>query len=291
MNLRLTTRVALFGVLLLSGYASRTWGTRIVQAPNHSGSMESEPSMSPIREVSQKLGSPEWSLRFPGEDMVLSVKVIEPGDYQFVHRWEIVPNPDGETARGKFAMDWEQPRDLGPEIPFRGTVTVLHGIYGSKEMMLPWALYLAQLGYRCVLVDLRGHGQSTGDWITYGVAETRDLSHLVDELQRRGMAGRNVGGFGLCYGASVGLMFAAHDERVATVVALQPFADAREAVPEFVRAMYPKIGAKLSDAEFARALDRAERQASFSWAETDVRKAVRQLTVPVLLYHGAETRG
>ena len=44
----------------------------------------------------------------------------------------------------------------------RGTVFLLHG-YGLAEFsMVPWAWCLAQEGWRCVLVDLRGHGKSTG---------------------------------------------------------------------------------------------------------------------------------
>ena len=34
-----------------------------------------------------------------------------------------------------------------------------------------------------MLVDLRGHGGSSGRWLTYGVVESRDLSQLIDQLE------------------------------------------------------------------------------------------------------------
>ena len=52
--------------------------------------------------------------------------------------------------------------------------------------MAPWALRLAQEGWQCVLVDLRGHSRSTGPQIYFGLQEAHDLSQLLDELARRG---------------------------------------------------------------------------------------------------------
>ena len=44
----------------------------------------------------------------------------------------------------------------------RGTVILLHGYGLAQFAMAPWALRMAEAGWRCVLVDLRGHGKSTG---------------------------------------------------------------------------------------------------------------------------------
>src|SRR5215831_9206830 len=68
-----------------------------------------------------------------------------------------------------------------------GTVFVLHGIRAAKQWMRGWGTMLADAGYRAVLVDLRGHGRSTGDFMSYGVVEARDLSQALDALERRGL--------------------------------------------------------------------------------------------------------
>src|SRR5207302_636031 len=84
------------------------------------------------------------------------------------------------------------PREkTAPALNPKATIFLLHGVMMSKESMLHWGFYLAEKGYRIVLVDLRGHGQSTGDVITYGAYEGDDLSQVLDELsQRKLIAGR-----------------------------------------------------------------------------------------------------
>jgi len=85
-----------------------------------------------------------------------------------------------------------------PKLPPRATIFVLHGIRDQKEGLRHWADHLSEAGYRAVLVDSRGHGHSTGDWLTYGVQESRDLSQLVDALAADGP----VGVMGISYGGA-----------------------------------------------------------------------------------------
>ena len=58
---------------------------------------------------------------------------------------------------------------IEPHLSVRGTVFVLHGIRDSKESVRAWGERLASAGYRAVLVDLRGHGRSSGTFLSYGV--------------------------------------------------------------------------------------------------------------------------
>ena len=63
---------------------------------------------------------------------------------------------------------------------------------------MPWALVLAKAGYRVVLVDLRGHGHSTGDRIYFGGIERTDLVQCLDALTQRHVlrgTGRGAGHF------------------------------------------------------------------------------------------------
>ena len=112
----------------------------------------------------------------------------------------------------------------------RGTVFLLHG-YGLAEFaMAPWALRLAQEGWRCVLVDLRGHGKSTGKRIFFGLRESRDMSQLLDALTNRGQLTPPVAVLGESYGAALALRWKATDPRVGSVVAIAPYAVLSNAV-------------------------------------------------------------
>lgn len=153
-----------------------------------------------------------------------------------------------------------------------------------------WGLFLAQQGFRTVLVDLRGHGQSTGEWITFGATEAADLVKVMDELERRGLAPGGAAVLGLSYGAVMGMHWAARDPRVQAIVALEPFSDPRRAVLEFVHGFPPfkKQLAKIGEGTLNSAVTRAPALAHFSWGETSVFDSLKALRHPVLFFHGTD---
>ncbi len=108
-------------------------------------------------------------------------------------------------------------------LPCRGTVVLLHGYGLDHETLIPWALHLAEKGWLCVSVDLRGHGVSGGNRITFGVLESRDLMGLLDELERRGQIESPIHVLGVSYGAALALRWSGRDPRVQSVVAITPY--------------------------------------------------------------------
>jgi len=116
----------------------------------------------------------------------------------------------------------------------RGTVFLLHG-YGLAQFSLaPWALRLGQDGWRCVLVDLRGHGRSGGRQIYYGLRETRDLSQLLDQLGSNAPPARPVVALGESYGGALALRWQTVEPRLQSVVALAPYASLSNSVLNIV---------------------------------------------------------
>lgn len=277
-------------VISESGCASRMIAARMIAAPNHDGL----PEMLRKREVLGFLDSAyaaSWRVRVGPPVAELAVGVIEPADYRFTY--SRAEKNKGEGRRQiSWNANWIIPRTdgklvLAPGKP-RATLVLLHGYMLAKEMMQPWALYFAGRGYRVVLVDLRGHGRSTGDRISYGAWEAADLIAVADDLERRGWLVGRLGVLGDSYGAAVAIQWAARDRRVATVVALAPFSNVRTALPVFARGIEPRIAVKLSDQTFAAAARRAERWLGISWEESSVLGAVKQVRVPILFFHGAK---
>jgi predicted alpha/beta-fold hydrolase len=119
----------------------------------------------------------------------LSALQLPAGNYhvKFVSRFKRKADWGGELSLGYLAED-NRPVEASRE---RGTILVLHDYGSQKESMSPWAYVLAQAGYRVVLIDLRGHGQSTGRTISYGKFETADLKRVLDYA-----AGRSSGPIG-----------------------------------------------------------------------------------------------
>jgi len=168
--------------------------------------------------------------------VTLAYRVVTPAAYdaQMVR----TQHPSASGMRPCFRFTARIP---GAETTFslrpRGTLVLLHGYALDQDSMVPWALLLAEAGWRCVLVDLRGHGASDGDRIHFGLQESRDLSALMDELVRRDQASWPAAVVGVSYGAAVALRWASEDSRVHPVVAITPYARLGDAV-EGLRSEY-----------------------------------------------------
>jgi pimeloyl-ACP methyl ester carboxylesterase len=168
----------------------------------------------------------------------------------------------------------------------RGTILVLHGVLARSVTMLPVASALARSGYRAVLVDLRGCGRSTGQFMTYGVQESKDLSQVIDELGRKNLLAGRLGVYGISYGATTSIHLAGGDPRVEAVVAVEPFSNARDEIPHFGRVMVPGIGLMISDDTYQQSLNEAGQLAQFDPDAADAEKAIQRTTAPVLIIHG-----
>lgn len=169
----------------------------------------------------------------------------------------------------------------------RGTILVLHGIRASKLVMLPVARMLADAGFRAVLVDLRGHGESSGDWLSFGVFESHDLSQVLDELARNNLLTGNIGVYGASYGAGVGIQLAGRDPRVKAVVAVAPFQSLREVVPGYARFIDP-TSTVLTNAFIQQTVTLAGRHAGFDPDQADTIAAIRKTDAHILLFHGRD---
>jgi pimeloyl-ACP methyl ester carboxylesterase len=175
---------------------------------------------------------------------------------------------------------------VGPAAP-RATVFVLHGIRDQKGSMLGWGERLAGMGYRAVLVDSRGHGRSSGDYLSYGVVEARDLAQALDGLHDQGLAVGKIGVMGVSYGAATAIAWAGVDPRVAAVVAVAPFQSLRAVVPDYAKRLVPGVGGLIPDFLIDRAIARAGRTGGFDPGDSPL-EAITRTRAPVLLVHGRE---
>lgn len=87
-------------------------------------------------------------------------------------------------------------------------IVIVHGISANRAYLLPQAQFLAGAGYHLLLFDLRGHGLSEGNMVTYGYGEALDVAAAVDYLaaqpgvQRIGGLGHSLGGAALVHAAA-----------------------------------------------------------------------------------------
>ena len=157
------------------------------------------------------------------------------------------------------------------------TLIVLHSLGGTRQDVLKFSLPFLKVGVNLVLVDLRGHGESGGEFFTYGAHEAVDISGLIDELEHRGL-GESVAVMGVSAGGAVAIAAAARDDRIDAVITLGTFAD----LEETIAAQTPMLPAFWR----RRVVGRAEAIAQFEVEQASPIRNIAEVRVPVLLMHG-----
>lgn len=175
-----------------------------------------------------------------------------------------------------------------PDGAARGTVLLLHGIRSSKRHFIARARHHAARGLRAVAVDSRGHGESSGRYLTYGVEEARDLVQLSDVLEQRNLLAPPLSIVGSSYGAATALLYAAMDPRAARVAAIAPFASLREVVPAYLRWRLGPFARLIPDGLVADLVDGAARRASFDADDACPRCVASRIKARVLLVHSRD---
>ena len=229
-------------------------------------------SESPMRPINIPVGPP---------DAVLSAVELPAADYQLKFTSSVTFR---SKDHGDFVLKaFRETNAVVKPVAQRGTVVLLHGYAMQRETMMPWAFVLAQAGYRVVLVDLRGHGRSTGEYFTCGKYEVPDLVQMLDYLQaHRGYEGQ-VGVLGLSFGADLGLLWAARDARVRTVVAMAPYDKPEDALVRLAKVMKIPVSADT----LRKGATMAAAQLQLDWPALSGDYAVRHLKQPVLFIGGA----
>ena len=85
-------------------------------------------------------------------------------------------------------------------VPGGGAVVLTHGVWSNRLQMVPRAQVLRQHGFSVLLIDLQGHGESTGRRITFGKLEGLDEAAAISLVrnkvptERVGLIGVSLGG-------------------------------------------------------------------------------------------------
>ncbi|NEO86625.1 MAG: alpha/beta fold hydrolase [Spirulina sp. SIO3F2] len=174
------------------------------------------------------------------------------------------------------------PVDAAP----RGTILLLHGISGIKEHNLAIAERLVIAGYRCIIYDSRAHGESGGEFVSYGWQEVADAQAVldaaiaqfeIDPLEPFGL-------FGISLGASVGLQLLPQEPRLQAAVLVSPFSRLEDVMAETAAPYVSEGGARLLLPLVNRVM--RWRTSGFEPEAIAPVEAATQINIPTLLIHG-----
>ncbi|MDO5100078.1 MAG: alpha/beta hydrolase [Eubacteriales bacterium] len=113
---------------------------------------------------------------------------------------------------------------LNPQ-PTERYVILSHGYTDNRFGSLKYMKQYMDLGYHCIIYDLRGHGENEPTFCTYGIREGRDIATMVADARQRFPQLTELGLHGESLGAASSIYSLRFGPQVDFVVADCGFAD------------------------------------------------------------------
>ena len=165
---------------------------------------------------------------------------------------------------------------------------LLHGLADNRLGMTGYAQLLLARGFTVLLPDARGHGESEGTLVSYGLIERNDIHQWV-EMLTAWTGSRCVYGMGESMGAAELLQALEVGRKFCAVVAESPFANFREIAYDRMGQPFhlgPWIGRTVFRPLVAIAFLRARWKYGLDMQLVSPVDAIAKTDVPILLIHG-----
>jgi alpha-beta hydrolase superfamily lysophospholipase len=164
----------------------------------------------------------------------------------------------------------------------RGVMILIHGIAGCKEAFLGLANDLAEQGIESILFDNRAHGESGGEYTTYGFKEKKDIAEIVDYIKSKD-AELPIGIWGNSLGGAIAIQALEYDKRIEFGIVESTFTDLSQIVYDYKKRMLGGIGLRFAS---NMALKKAGEIADFDPAQVKPLESVKNITQPMFFAHG-----
>lgn len=160
------------------------------------------------------------------------------------------------------------------------TVILSHGYTDNRIGSLKYARMYLELGYDCLIYDLRGHGENESTFTTYSIREGRDIADLVSDTRQRYPGIRRLGLHGESLGAASSVASLRYAPEVDFVVADCGFSDIDNVLREGYRQAHAPV--------FLVDLADFGARPRYHYALKDMRPidSLDGNTVPILFIHG-----
>lgn len=180
---------------------------------------------------------------------------------------------DGFKIHGSFSFS---------KTPQKGTLILVHGIRGNRSYFEEVIHLLNSNGYNIYCLDLRGHGQSEGEYCTFGVKEKNDIKEAIDHLQATYSINDHIGIWGQSLGGSVALQTMAIDSKIKFGIIESTFSSYKTVIREYFKRIL-KIDLPFIANYLAK---RAATIANFTIEEAETSEICKQINQPIFMAHG-----
>ncbi|MFA8451284.1 MAG: alpha/beta hydrolase [Bacteroidales bacterium] len=170
---------------------------------------------------------------------------------------------------------------ISPKVDCKGNIILLHGIRANRQGMMRQANKLVEMGYRCILLDLRGHGESEGKYCSFGFYEKKDISTLINSLETRNYT-YNLGILGHSMGAAIAIQCMELDKRIEFGIIESAFSDLKTTTCDYIKSY---LGFKI-EYLYNYFIRRAEKIAHFHFEDVIPENSCKNIQQDVLVFHG-----
>lgn len=175
---------------------------------------------------------------------------------------------------------WVTPKDDKPE----SIILLLHGIGGGKEHFYELAKSLAEQQVASIVYDARGHGESEGQYISYGFYEKQDVSVVVEAAKQR-YPDIPIGIWGNSMGGAVAIQALAIEPQLDFGIIESTFTDLTQIVYDYQKRYSFGVGLQPI---CNHALKRAGEIGGFDPKQVRPIDAVKNINQSIFLAHGTE---
>jgi dipeptidyl aminopeptidase/acylaminoacyl peptidase len=201
--------------------------------------------------------------------------------------YEVVSNDNSTFKQKKLSIESFDGIKLSARLTYsstediKGTIILLHGIRSSKNAFLDLSEFLSKNGFNSVALDSRAHGESEGQFCTFGVNEKKDIQKVIDYLAEQENMNR-IGVWGQSLGGAIAIQAMGYDKRIAFGIIESTFTDFKTIVND-----YFDLHAGFSIAPFSNYLsNRAANIAEFDADDAKPIKYCENINQPILIVHG-----
>ncbi|TMM57353.1 alpha/beta hydrolase [Maribacter algarum] len=163
-----------------------------------------------------------------------------------------------------------------------GVMILVHGVGGCKEHFVELGTKLAKIGIATMVFDERAHGESDGEYCTYGYYEKNDISKIVDYIKDE-YGDIPLGIWGNSLGGAVAIQALENDNRIEFGIIESTFTDLHQVAFDYKKRFMKGFGIRfVSD----YALKRAAQIADFDPYAVQPIESVKAIEQPIFIAHG-----
>lgn len=170
----------------------------------------------------------------------------------------------------------------------KATIIFLHGIGDSRFSHLEFMSNFVRHGYNVLMYDARAHGESAGNFCTFGFYEKNDVGSAINFLDENKLIQKNevIGLMGVSLGGAVALQSLYQDSRIKFCIIESAFSNFRSILKD-----YRSTGIFRITKLFNKIIDnRIEKLAKFSIDDITPERFLKGYSGKVLLVHGEKDR-